>query len=279
MLKINLIVFLLSLTEAGVQLLLPPFLQAGHFAVAAVGYHVSFLAIGRLLSRFPGAFLYGFNFRGAALMMALLLVSVTTILFSLCLPAGLIGFVILVHGFCYGLATTMLLALCMEIIRGGREAAGMMGWYTAFTSAGNSLGSFLAGYLVDRWGMAVAFASMAVFAGSTALLVSVVPWPVLATSEESAKSGRDVKKINIREITGSVAQLMRKMPLPVCLGILLAFYINFLNQMNNAFYPLWALQCGLTLTLVGLLKSVNSATGTMVRLFLGVILRSLITAF
>ena len=57
------------------------------------------------------------------------------------------------------------------------------------------------------------------------------------------------------------------------LAVLLAFYINFLNQITNAFYPIFALQMGLSLTIVGSLKGAYSGAGTVVRLVLGVILK------
>lgn len=270
--KVNIIVFMLAVTEAGIQLLLPPFLNTGNIPVSSVGFLVSFLAVGRLLSRAPGAFLYGIGTRVAALPAAILLIAATSVLLVFTPSVWLTGALLLIHGLSYGLATTMLLALCMEIIRGAREIAGMMGWYTAFTSAGNSLGSLLAGFMADRLGMAASFTGLAVFAGAAVLLVSLVTWPDLAAPVEVAGSFRRSPKINLRAAASSAMGALRGIPLPVYLAVGLAFYINFLNQLTNTYYPLWALQCGLALTLVGLLKSVNSAAGTLVRLFLGVIL-------
>lgn len=271
-LRVNAIVFMLAVTEAGVQLLLPPFLKEGSISVSSVGYLVSLLAAGRLFSRAPGAYVYGLRLRGSALTLSVLLAAGTGAALALSPSTGLIGLIIFVHGLSYGLATTMLLALCMEIIRGGREMAGMMGWYTAFTSAGNSLGSLLAGFMADRLGMAASFTGLAVFAGAAALLVSLITWPDLAAPVEAAGDLRRPLKMNIRAAARSAGEALRGIPLPVYLAVGLAFYINFLNQLTNTYYPLWALQCGLALTLVGLLKSLNSAAGTLVRLFLGVIL-------
>lgn len=272
MLRVNAIVFMLAVTEAGVQLLLPPFLKEGNLPASSVGYLMSLLAAGRLFSRAPGAFLYGIRLRGTALALSVLLTAGTSIAVAVSPSTGLTGLIIFVHGLSYGLATTMLLALCMEIIRGGREVAGMMGWYTAFASAGNSLGSLFAGFMADRLGMAASFTGLAMFAGMTVLLVSSVSWPGLAVSGETAGGFGRFLRVNARDAARSAGEALRGIPLPVYLAVGLAFYINFLNQLTNAYYPLWALQCGLALTLVGLLKSVNSAAGTLVRLFLGVIL-------
>lgn len=273
MFKLNVIVFLLSVTEAGVQLLMPVFLKNVNVPVGSVGYLISLLAVGRLISRGPGAYLYGIRVRAAALAVAVLLTSASSIVFVLLPPVILAGALLLIHGISYGLATTMLLALCMEIIRDSREMAGMMGWYTAFTSAGNFLGSFLSGYIADRFGLPASFAVMSVFAGIAVLVVTSVYWPAPVLSREQGVEKRGpMRRMDCMGAMRSAVKALAGMPLPVYLAIILAFYINFLNQLTNAFYPLWAIQCGLTLTLVGLLKSVNAGTGTLVRLFLGLIL-------
>lgn len=270
MVKLNAVVFMLSVTQGGVNLILPPFLKAEGITVSGVGYLISLVAVGRLLSRGPGAFLYGVGFRGSALTLSVLLIPATVIVLALSPPEGLIGMAIFVHGISYGLATTILLALFMDSVKGSRKLAGLMGWYTAYASAGNSLGSLLAGWISDNLGMGASFAGMAVFAAIASLLSTVVSWPALAEPKKQAVDtgpGKPGKK------PAALVQALKGMPLQVWLSVGLAFYINFLNQLINTFYPLWAMQRGLALTIVGLLKSVNSIAGTWVRLFLGVILQ------
>ena len=274
MIRISIVVFLISITEAGVQLLLPPVLKSGYLPVSSIGFLIALSAIGRLVSRVPAGFLYGSRVRKVTLPASLLLIGSTSILFAFPLPIELTGFVILIHGVGYGLATTMLLALCMDIIRGRKNLAAMMGWYTAFLSAGNSLGSLLAGFLADQWGFALALACMAISASSSLVLLPAVSWPSLAPRQDPAHSPKEIARaVNVREKVRSALQALGEMPAPVYLAVLLAFYINFLSHLTNTFYPLWALQLGLSLTLVGTLKSIYSAAGTVVRLFLGVILQ------
>lgn len=270
MFKLNAVVFMLSVTQGGVNLILPPFLKAEGISVSGVGYLISLVAVGRLFSRGPGAFLYGVGFRGPALALSVLLIPATVTVLALSPPEGLIGAAIFVHGISYGLATTMLLALFMDSVKGSRKLAGLMGWYTAYSSAGNSLGSLLAGWTSDNLGMSASFTGMAVFAGIAFLLATAVSWPALADPKKPAGDSGPGKA---GQKAGSLVRLLMSMPLQVYLSVGLAFYINFLNQLINTFYPLWAMQRGLALTMLGLLKSLNSIAGTGVRLFLGVILQ------
>lgn len=273
MIQLNTLVFLLSITEQGVILLLPPIFKSAHLPVSTIGFLVALIAVGRLASRVPGGILYGSSVRRVTLPASVLLVASTSILFAFPLPLEVTVFLVFIHGVSYGLATTMLLAICMEIIRGRKNLAAAMGWYTAFLSAGNTLGSLIAGYLADNWGFGPALASMALAAVGTLVFLPIVSWPTLADGQEPAQAIGDPPRLaNPLQVVRSALEELRALPSPVYLAILLAFYINFLSYLTNAFYPLWALQLGLSLTLIGTLKSLYSAAGTVVRLFLGVIL-------
>ncbi|HZK48686.1 MAG TPA: MFS transporter, partial [Thermoleophilia bacterium] len=288
MLLIYWVVFFLAVAETGVQLLLPPYLTSTGVAVASVGFLMALLAAGRLGSRLAGAHLYGRESRRRVLLAVLAAVSLSALPFAFSLPAALSGLTLFVHGLSYGLATTMTLALCMERIERPSDAAAIMGWYTGFTSGGHFVGAVVAGYLADRWGVGPSFVAIALTTGISLPLMAGVKWPDLV------KKGRVVvgRGHRVTEVSGSgilggaevaegqrdsaaataapaegdmessagggraprLISLLRTLPAPVYLAVLLAFYINFLNQITNAFYPIFALQMGLSLTIVGSLK-------------------------
>lgn len=300
MLLIYWVVFFLAVAETGVQLLLPPYLSSTGVATASVGFLMALLAVGRLGSRLAGAHLYGRESRRRVLLVVLAAVSVTALPFAFSLPLALSGLTLLLHGLSYGLATTMTLALCMERIDRPGDAAVVMGWYTGFTSGGHFIGAVVAGYLADRWGVGQSFVAIAATTGIALPLMAAVRWPSLvrkgrvvmpaghrraaAVAEAEAELPDDAPVVGSVGAPGSelpagraprLLSLVRGLPAPVYLAVLLAFYVNFINQITNAFYPLFALQMGLTLTIVGSLKGVYSAAGTVVRLLMGVLLKTI----
>lgn len=284
------VVFFLAVAETGVQLLVPPYLSITGVATASVGFLMAILAAGRLGSRLAGAHLYGRESRRGALLVVLAAASLSALPFAVTLPHAAAGLVLFVHGLAYGLATTMTLALCMESIRSPADAAGVMGWYTGFTSGGHFVGAFAAGYLADHWGMSQSFVVIALTTCIALPLMALVRWPdlvrrgrvVVPRGGHGSVDQGTAGAADVGDEAGSgspadgrprLISLVRSLPAPVYLAVLLAFCINFLNQINNAFYPLLALEMGLTLTIVGSLKGAYSAAGTVARLALGVVLK------
>src|ERR671920_1824265 len=53
-------------------------------------------------------------------------------------------------------------------------------------------------------------------------------------------------------------RLLGQMPLAVWAGVLVMFFINGLNALQNTFYPVIAVAAGLSLTQIGALSSIRS---------------------
>jgi MFS family permease len=58
---------------------------------------------------------------------------------------------------------------------------------------------------------------------------------------------------------------LKGLPTGVWLATLLGFYINFLTDAYLTFVPLYAIGVGISLSMVGILKSVHSAAATVIR--------------
>ncbi len=268
---IYIFVFALTIAEGGVNAILSPFLQSLHFSLMFIGYFMSMMSFSRLLSRLPAGMLYGFSQKQLFFFIFTLLFGLSTIVLGLSTNTIVLGLAIFAHGFSFGLLTTILLALCLEIKVEKRRIGEIMGWYMAFNSAGHAVGNFLGGVLADYLGFKQCFLIMGLVTGMTILLQTKLSWPELE-AEQARQPGKNNKGDFFKGKIPSFSE-MTKLPKGVILAALLGFIINALNNMMNTFFPLLALQKGISLSLIGFLKGIMGTAATLIRMSLGLLVK------
>jgi predicted MFS family arabinose efflux permease len=164
-----------------------------------------------------------------------------------------------VHGFAFGLATTFLLALLIEVRPQDESAAPTMAWYTAAISLGYALGAPLAGQTIERFGYTGAFliSGLVGFAGA-ALSLAMRPMNEVAPTVGQARQPAAV-------LPSHGWRSLARLPAGIWLATMLVFYINFVSDANGAFFPIYAVGAGISVGTVGFLKSLHSVVGTCLR--------------
>jgi predicted MFS family arabinose efflux permease len=174
-----------------------------------------------------------------------------------------------VDGFGWSIATTAQLAVLVAARPSGVSTASAMGWYAGFNGLGNTVAGAGAGFLADTIGFAPSFLVLAaVPAVATLIMVALMPWgqlgPAAGAPPQTAKP--PAPRLGVREAWRGLASL----PV-VWAGVLIMVYINLMSGVVNTFHPLLAVGAGLSLTQVGILRSVRSWASSTVRLGSGVI--------
>ncbi len=264
--KVYLAILLITASEGGMTTIYPPFLEKSHFAVEQIGLVIALFGVTQLLARLPAGALYG---QGRAKLLFITFVGMyglSTAGFAY--PGGtayLIGLT-LMHGFAFGAIGTVMLAWIIELKPANSSHGASMGWYTAALSAGYSVGNFTGGYLADHWGYAFAFLAMGVLSAFSILVGLTLPAPAGAAVKPVAEKRVVNLKSRLRQSRDIITRNL-------VLATLIVFYINVLDDGFSAFFPLFGLSVGLSLTLIGLLKSIKSLTATGLRPMSGVIFR------
>ncbi len=262
--KVYLAILLLTATEGGFNTIFPPYLQQARYPVEQIGVIVSLFAILQLAARLPAGALYAG--RAKPLFIAfVLLFTASTVGFAYDGGALYLIALTMAHGFAFGGIGTVMLAWVIELKPQNSSHGAAMGWYTAALSAGYSIGNFFGGYLADHLGYALTFAIVGLTPTISILTSLTLPTPSVPAipSEVEPKRRKRWGRRELRElVTPNLA-----------LATLIAIYLNILDDGFATFFPLFALSAGLSLTFIGLLKSVKSLTATVLRPLAGDIFR------
>ena len=270
--RVYLIIFLITLSEGTINVVFPPFLEARAFAISQIGVLLSLLAAFQLLARIPAGLFYSRARVRLLLGGGLSLLGLSATGFALFSHApGLVGMIVL-HGFAFGAITTIALALCIEAKPRDYPSGAMMGWYTSAIAAGYSVGQPIGGYLADHFGYRAAFGSTATFS----LLAVLVVLKVRGLSQGAA-AVRGTDSAIRKEAASPAAGLWRidprQIPPGVWLAALIVFFLNLMYRSLHAFFPLYALAVGITLTQIGFLRSTLALAAAAVRPFSGSLFR------
>lgn len=160
----------------------------------------------------------------------------------------------------FAVATTAAMAALLERHPPGMRPGPLMGWYTGSIGAGYALAGFIGGTLADASGLRGALAMAAVAA-------IVAGWLMTWSLARSPARARDAER-HEEPLRGWV----RGLPPGVWLGAAIALYINVVNGGLNAFFPLYALGLGLTLTQIGLLSGIHATLASAIRFGAGTVL-------
>jgi len=239
-------VFLFVAGNSALTVLIPVFLDRhGHLSNAAIGIVVGAFGLSSLVVRLPVGMAYTAR-RGNAFLVAGGLLNAAA--YAL-LPVvhGTAAFVVLMalNGIGWSIATTAQLALLVARPPGGVTTAAAMGWFSGATGLGNMAAGVLGGLIADRIGLGPTFYLLAITPVVGALLM--------------------VRNVRASEVLAEPAhhergswRLLTRMPLAVWAGVLVMFFINGVNALQNTFYPLLATAAGLSLTQIGAASSLRS---------------------
>jgi predicted MFS family arabinose efflux permease len=261
---IYLLAVVITTSQGALELVLPLNLHRLHYSLPLVGGGFAALGVGQLVSRLPGGAVYRVERARLLLAGGLAIFGLTTIGLAFVsawwLQAGLAG----AHGFAFGLVTTFMLAALIDVRPAGANVAGTMAWYTAAISTGYAVGAPLGSQALARLGYGEAFwvaglVGLLAAAGSLGLSLAVT---TPTAGEGGARTG---------SLTRWAALLT--LPLGIWLAALLVFYINFISDLMDAFFPIYAVGIGIPIAYVGVLRSVNSLSATGIRFAAGGLFR------
>jgi predicted MFS family arabinose efflux permease len=226
--------------------------------LSLIGTVVALIGLGSLLSRFPGGAWYRLGRARWLSAAAFALMGCSTIALGLDDALPLQALFAGLCGFSFGLATTLLLALLIDIRPPEDSAATTMSWYTAAISAGYTLSALIGAQSIERLGYSPAFfvSGLIALAGAALTLTFRLP-----------REAPTAAALDPRAAPPPVGRLRTVLSLPagVWLGTLLVFYLTFIADTYQTFYPIYAVSIGISVGTIGLLKVVHSMASTGVR--------------
>jgi predicted MFS family arabinose efflux permease len=256
-------VFVMLLTSSSniSSILVPPYLHDRGYDYTSIGVLVAFIGTSALLSRFPVGAMYR---RGRGRLLCTLGVGGLASAYLLYpLTNGPIAFALvqIMVGLCSGISTTTNMAMFMDTVPKGSDRAKAMAFFAGALAAGHTVGNLVGGYAGDWLGYDNAFRTGALMTFCS-LIFLWLDNPDPATLDEP-RQRHSVPGLPFRQrVTASV----RAMSEPKLVIIaMVQFLLNFLHSMISTFFPLYALGIGLSLSEIGLLKSVHSLVNTFAR--------------
>jgi len=231
--------------------------RLGH-PLPLVGTVVALIGLGSLLSRVSGGAWYRLVRARWLTAASFALMGCSTIALGLDDVVLFQAFFAGLCGFSFGLATTLLLALLIDIRPPEDSAASTMSWYTAAISAGYALSALLGAQSIERLGYGPAFFTSGLVALAAATLTLTFRLPRKAPTPAA---------LDPRVPPPPVGRPRTVLSLPagVWLGTLLGFYLTFIADTYQTFYPIYAVGIGVSVGTIGLLKVVHSIASTGVR--------------
>jgi sugar phosphate permease len=237
-------VFLFVAGNSALTVLIPVHLaRNGHLSTAAIGLVVGAFGLSSLVARVPVGLAYTARRGNVFLVAGALLNAAAYALLPVVHGAPLFALLMALNGIGWSIATTAQLALLVARPPGGVSTAAAMGWFSGATGLGNMAAGVLGGFMADRIGLGATFYVLAVTPVVGALLM-------VRTSQVLEQPAEEAERPSWR--------LLGQMPLALWAGVLVMFFINGLNALQNTFYPVLAVAAGLSLTQIGAASSLRS---------------------
>jgi MFS family permease len=231
--------------------------RLGH-PLSQVGTVVALIGFGSLISRFPGGAWYRLSRARWLSAAALALMGFATIGPGLSDALPLQALFAGLHGLSFGLASTLILAVLIDIRPREDSAATTMSWYTAALSTGYATSALVGAQSIERLGYAPAF----LVAGLVALVAAVLALTLRLPQEAQTSAAFDPKG---PQLPAGRFRAVLSLPAGVWLGTLLAFYLTFIANTYQTFYPIYAVGIGVSVGTIGVLKLAHSIASTGVR--------------
>jgi Major Facilitator Superfamily len=245
---IYLSVFLFVAGNSALTVLIPVYLaRTGHLSDAGIGLVVGAFGLSSLVARLPVGLAYTAGRGNAFLIAGGLLNAAAYALLPLVHGAPAFAALMALNGIGWSIATTAQLALLVAKPPGGVSTAAAMGWFSGATGLGNMAAGVIGGAIADGIGLTATFYVLAAtpIVGALLMVRNVRASDVLAPRTADDAPARSWR-------------LLGRMPLAVWAGVLVMFFINGLNALQNTFYPVLAAAAGLSLTQIGAASSLRS---------------------
>ncbi len=264
--QVYLAILCITAAEGGLNTIYPPFLEKSRYTIEQIGLIVALFGVTQLAARLPAGALYGAGRAKPLFITFVVLFILSTIGFAYADGAIFLLTLTLLHGFAFGAIGTIMLAWTIELKPANSSHGATMGWYTAALSAGYSIGSFGGGYLADHLGFAFTFLGIGVIPVLSILVGLTLPTPTVPLVPPPVESGKPRNRWSLKELRGVVTRNL-------VLATLIAFYLNLLDDGFAAFFPLFGLSVGMSLTFIGFLKGLKSLMATGLRPMAGLVFR------
>ena len=244
-------------------LIIPPYLQHLEFPMAAIGSLISLSPSLSLVSRIPTGIVYKQSRARSLITLAVAVMGVCSFFYRFAVSALSFALVHGINGLAYGAATTLYMAYYVDSLSPDENRSHAMGYYVGSLSVGYSTGNFLAGYLADGFGYGAAF--------SVAALLSLVAlafvWTLGGRLAPATATTTQVPRAQLR-FSAALKAVFDPSLLEV---MIVALFLNFLNQVGGVFFPLYGLAIGVTLTQVGVIRGIYTVCNAVTRPLSGLV--------
>jgi predicted MFS family arabinose efflux permease len=247
--------------EGFISVVLSPYLQHQGVSLGQIGAIVAAMSVASLISRLPAGVLYRPHRANVSIALAAAVVAAATFFYPRSESELVLGGLRLVHGFAFGVSTTLNMAQFFDVRPASFERGRAMGIFAACLAFGNMLGNVVGGWWADTFGFESAFTTAAVFplvAGAINLQIRPAPRALAAKPDRSvARSSSLQRSLDALRNPG------------ILLATLLLFCLNVLNLMFVPFFNLYGLGIGLSLTALGFMRGIASFSSVFTRVFAG----------
>lgn len=266
---------LFEFAEGALRFLVPINLDARGLAPAQIGLVFFAFSLASLLARGVAGVLFRPE-RARALIVAAGLASTIAYLVTP-FVTDVASFTILmaIDGFGWGIATTCLFTMVLLCTPTAMSPALAMGWYIGFQGLALSIATAVGGILGQGLGIAQAMLLLATLPVIAAVFVSIrLPPVVRSTADPSADPSADpfrgpvARQDPVPTRRAALAVSVRRvglLPLAVWSAALVAVYLNVINGLLQAFFPLLGLALGLSVAQIGTLSSVRTGVSSIAR--------------
>jgi DHA1 family multidrug resistance protein-like MFS transporter len=253
--RIYLLILLFTLGEGGLRFLVPVHLDGHGASLVAIGTVTSAFGIATLVARLPAGLLYRPAHARSLILVSGSASAVAFLLVAFATRVDVVLVLMVVDGFGWGVATTLLLTIVLGTRAGGTSSSSTMGWYVGVQGVGHALAGVTGGLLGDAVGLRGAFL---VLAGVLLFATLGIGW--------SLPRVLDGATVGAQPSTASPwLRIARGLPLPVWIAALAGLYLNVMNSIMNTFFPILALTLGFTLSQAGLLVGMRSGVSAIAR--------------
>ncbi|MFA9446500.1 MFS transporter [Egicoccus sp. AB-alg6-2] len=246
-----------TIGDGSIQILIAPHLQGQGITTTRIGPIVAAYSVGALFFRFVTGAVYRADRIRYLVPGGCLLQSLSFVVLANSSSAGVLAAATATNGIGFAIASTGGLAAVMEL-RPASDAGVLMGWYTGCIGAGYAISSFLGGFAGDTLGIPRAISVLAVLPVVAAAGLAAAAWHITDDVHDTPPAAAAPRRPR------GVRALGRLSPF-VLLAFFCALHINLLSGVLHAYFPLYGLAIGLSLTQVGSLSGTSSAVSSALR--------------
>jgi MFS family permease len=257
-------VVLINTGDGMIGTLVPLYLDYRGLPVNLIGVLVAVGGVLSLVSRLPSGLLYRRRRAKWLMYVAILLQAASATLFAFPAEPAMLGVFRGLQGFAFGMSSTVNMALFLDCLPPGGNRHRHLAAYASALSLGFTFGGLGGGLLGDWLGYGPTFLC--------ACAVSLLAIPCVTTpprgGESPALAGPPLAGMDrVRTIGTGLRH-------PQVLAVsLVSFFLQVIHHMGQVFVPLYAVSVGLSLSAIGILRSMHSLVNTLARPFGGEITR------